>query len=132
MATLEQVCQAIPTALSSIANVEFYEFMPDVAVTPAVVVWPDEGQWVTMGRGTDRHEIDLYVLAPRPVGDEGQTTLRTLMHNVRATVWTNPTLGLASTDAWVSGYSRFGAQFEFASIPHVGAVLRLVVLTPGT
>lgn len=131
MATLDEVCTAIPTALSDL-EVEFYAFVPDVANVPAIVVWPQEGEWVTMGRGFDRHELDLYVLTARAIADEGQAALRQLIHEVRAAVFANRSLGLASTDAHVLGYSRFGGSFDTAQVPHIGAVLRLVVQTPGT
>lgn len=132
MATLDDICEALPDVLSTVDGIEVYEFVPDVAVVPAVVVWPQEGEWVSMGRGIDRHEIDLYVLAPRPVPDEGQITLRQLMHEIRVAVWSNKTLGLDSTNAHVANYSRYGGNFEVAQVPHIGAVLRLVVHTSGT
>lgn len=139
MATLSAIRDAVKTTITAnISGVEVYDTVPDVAITPAVVVFPAEADFtVAMGRGTDRWEFDLYVLCQRAVADEGQNALDAYVtgagaSSIRQVVFNNPTLGVADTDAHISQMRDYGGQFESAQIPHVGARLRLVVLTPGT
>ena len=139
MASLQSLRDGIKTTITSnISGLEVYDTVPDVAVTPAVVVVPAEGDFhIAMGRGTDRWEFDLYVLCQRAVSDEGQNSLDDYVtgagsSSIRQVIWNNKTLGLTDIDAHVSGMTGYGGRFETAQIPHVGALLRLVVLTPGT
>lgn len=140
MATLAALRDAVKTTITSnITGVEVYDTVPDVVETPAIAVLPAEGNFHSaMARGTDRWEFDLYVLCQRAVIDEGQDSLDAYVSgagssSIREVIWNNKALGLSDgTDAHVSGMGEYGAQFETAGIPHVGAVLRLVVLTPGT
>lgn len=139
MSTLEAIRDGIKSTLTAnISNLEVYDTVPDVVITPAVVVWPELADFnVAMGRGTDRWEFDLFVLASRAVADEGQDTLDEHItgagaRSIRQVIFQNRTLGLTGTDAHVSGMSRYGGKFDAAQIPHIGAVLRLVVVTPGT
>lgn len=141
MASLSQIRDGIKTTLTAnITNLEVYDTVPDVAITPAVLVWLDSIDFnVAMGRGTDRYEFDLFVLASRAVADEGQDSVDEYItgvgaRSVRQVVFQNRTLGLAGTDAHVSAMppGNYGGKFDIAQIPHIGAVLRLVVVTPGT
>lgn len=139
MASLSAIRDGIKTTIGGIADLEVYDTVPDVTVVPAVVVWPAEADFqIVMGRGTDRYEFDLYVLTQRAVADEGQNDLDSYItgagaSSIRQVIWNSRTLGLVDgTDAHVSGMSRYGGSFENAQVPHVGAVLRLGVLTPGT
>lgn len=139
MASLLAIRDAIKTTLdANLAEVEIYDTVPDVAHTPAIVVMPAEADFdVAMGRGTDRWELDLYVLCSRAVADEGQDQLDVYVtgagdSSVRELIFNNATLGGVAVDAHVSGMRGYGGQFEVAQITHIGAILRLVVLTPGT
>lgn len=139
MATLAALRDAIKTTITAnISGIQVYDTVPDVTVVPAVVIYPADADFdFAMGRGSDKEEFDLYVLCQRAVADEGQNTLDELTagsgaRSIRQVIFNNPTLGLASTDAHVSGRSGYGGQFETALIQHVGAMLRLVVLTSGT
>lgn len=139
MAGLGAIRDAIRTTITSnISGVEVHDTVPDVAVTPAVVIFPVESDFTTaMGRGTDRHEIDLYVLCQRAVADEGQDALDAYVtgagsSSIRQVIFQNPTLGLASTDVTVTGMRGYGGSFETARVDHIGAILRLLVVTPGT
>ena len=139
MASLSAIRDAVKaTITANITTLEVYDTVADVVVTPAVVVFPDEADFVqAMARGFDRWEFDLYVLCGRGVADEGQDALDAYVtgagsSSVREVIFNNKTLGVAGLDAYVSGMSEYGAFFDAASIPHVGAKLRLVVLTSGT
>lgn len=139
MGTLAALRDAIRTTIkTNIPGIEVYDTVPDVAVVPAVVIYPADADFdFAMGRGTDREEFDLYVLCQRAVADEGQNTLDELTagsgdRSIREVIFNNPTLGLESTDAHVSSRSGYGGQFETALVPHIGALLRLVVVTSGT
>lgn len=67
MATLSAIRDGISDTLTAnISDLEVYDTVPDVAITPAVVVIPESADFnIAMGRGTDRYEFDLFVLADR-------------------------------------------------------------------
>lgn len=139
MATLRTLRAAIGDTLrDNLTGIEVYDTVPDVAHLPAVVVVPAEADFTfAMQRGVDREEFDLFVLCSRAVTDEGQNALDDFVagsgtSSIRQVIYQNPTLGLASTDAHVSGRFEYGAQYETNSTPHVGARLRLIVQTSGT
>jgi len=139
MSSLQAIRDAIKSTIDgNIPDVEVYDTVPDVAHAPAVVVWPDTASFQqAMGRGLDRWEFDLYVLAQRAIADEGQDDLDSYVtgaggNSIRQVIFQNKALGLSDVDAHVSGMSQYGARFEAAGIEHIGAVLRLVVLTSGT
>lgn len=139
MATLSAIRDGISDTLTAnISDLEVYDTVPDVAITPAVVVIPESADFnIAMGRGTDRYEFDLFVLAGRAVADEEQDSLDEHItgagaRSIRQAIFNNRDLGLTGIDAHISGMSRYGGQFDAAEIQHIGAVLRLVVLTPGT
>lgn len=139
MATLSAIRDGISDTLTAnISNLEVYDTVPDVAITPAVVVIPESADFnIAMGRGTDRYEFDLFVLAGRAVADEEQDSLDEHItgagaRSIRQVIFNNRDLGLSGIDAHVSGMDRYGGQFDAAQVQHIGAVLRLVVLTPGT
>lgn len=137
MASASAIRVAIRDTIKASLEIEVYNTVPDVAVVPAVVVWPKEIDFnQAMQRGIDRYEVDLYVLAQRVVASQGQDDLDALItgagpRSIRQVIFQNRTLGLADTDAHVSGMSQYGGSFDTAQVPHVGAVLRLVVVTSG-
>jgi hypothetical protein len=139
VSSLAAIRDAIRTTIvNSGIGIEVYDTVPEVAVVPAVVVIPFDADFtVTMGRGTDSYNIDLFVLCSRAVADQGQDDLDSFAtgagtSSVREAIWNNKTLGLSDVNAHIAGMNRYGGQFETAQIPHVGAVLRLVVMTSGT
>lgn len=141
MATLSDIRTAIAaTIAANVAGLEVYGRVPDVIHTPAVVVEPAAADFnVAMGRGTDTWTFALYVLCARTVATEGQDQLDVYVtgagdSSLREIIFENRTLGLAAgaLDASISGMSDYGATFESAGIPHVGAVLTLIVHTNGT
>jgi hypothetical protein len=138
VATLQALRDAIKSTITAnVSDVEVYDTIPDVVHTPAIVVVPAEADFnIAMGRGTDRWEFDLFVLCQRAVADEGQDQLDAYVtgagsSSIRELVFDNKTLGVEGVDAHVSDMRGYGEAFTVAQIPHVGAILRLVVLTPG-
>lgn len=145
MATLAAIRTAIQTTLETAitaALVKVYPTVENVTVIPeggaAVVVLPTAADFaVAMGKGLDRYDFDLLVMVNPADATIAQTTLDGFVtgggsSSIRSAVFATPGLGLTSTNAWISGVSGYGARFESAGIPHIGAVLALHVHTPGT
>jgi len=138
VAALSAIRDAIKSTIdANIPDVEVYDTVPDAVSVPAVVVMPSAADFQqAMGRGHDQWDFDLYVLASRAVVDEGQDALDSYVtgagsNSIRQAIFQNRTLGLADVNAHVSGMSQYGGRFESAGVEHIGAVLRLVVLTDG-
>lgn len=139
MAGLGAIRDAIKTTIgASIAGLRIYDTVPDVAYTPALVIEPAEADFAqAMGRGLDEWNLNLYLLCSKTVARVGQDQLDAYItgagaSSIRAVIFAAPTLGLADTQAFVSGMSGYGGSFESAGIDHVGAVLTLTVYTKGT
>lgn len=138
MATLKAIRDAVKTTLeAAITTLHAYDTVPDSPNLPAVVVKPVESDFYkAMGRGTDEWQFDLEVLVSTADLDLGQDTLDDLVtgagsNSIRQAIFNARTLGLSGTDASVAGMTEYGITTA-ADIPHIGAVLRLVVLTSGT
>lgn len=139
MAGLGAIRDAIKTTIeANISGLRVYDTVPGVAHLPALVIEPESSDFnVAMGRGLDEHVINLYVLCTRAVARVGQDQLDAFVtgagdSSVRQVVFNNKTLGLADTQAVVTGMSGYGGTFESAGLPHVGAVLTLRVHTKGS
>lgn len=143
MATLAQIRTAWKTTLeAAVSTVQVYPTIRSVTAIPeagaAVVIIPTGTDFlVAMGRGTDTYLFTLLLMV-NPGDDEiAQNTLDAHVtgsgsSSIRQATFANKTLGLASTDAHISGMSNYGARFESAGIDHIGAVLSAVVHTIGT
>jgi hypothetical protein len=138
MATLKDIRDAIKTTLeAAITSLTVYDTVPDTVNLPAVVVKPVLSNFhLAMGRGSDQWEFDLEVLVSTADLDLGQDALDGFVtgagsDSIRQAVFNARTLGLSGTDASVSGLTEYGMQTA-ADIPHIAAVLRLVVVTSGT
>lgn len=139
MATVGEIRDAVKGTLeAAIADFRCYDTVPDLASVPATIVLPVESDFATtFGRGFDTHQIDLFVMVSRVAPRSGQDSLDAFVtgqgpQSIRQAIFNNRTLGLAGTDAFIRGMSRYGGTFTGASIDHIGAVLRLVVTSPGT
>lgn len=138
MATLKAIRDAVKTTLdAAIATLHVYDTVPDVVNLPAVVVKPVLSDFhKAMGRGVDQWEFDLEVLVSTADLDLGQDALDEFVNgsgsnSIRQAIFNARTLGLSGTDASVAGMTEYGITTA-ADIPHIGAVLRLVVVTSGT
>lgn len=139
MAGVKAIRDAIKTTVgAAVATLHVYDTVPEVVNLPALVVMPAKSDFVSMGRGVDSHTFQLYLLAASGRDtDLAQDELDDFVtsfgsSSIRQAVWNTRTLGLANTDAHVSGMSQYGGRFETAQVEHVGAVLDLIVHTTGT
>lgn len=138
MASLQAIRDAIKATLEgNLADVTAYDTVPDASNLPAVIPIPDEADFaVTMGRGTDTWEFNLYVLVSEGEMGLAQDALDDYVSgageaSIRAVIFANRTLGLSDVDAHVSAMTDYNAKFTNSELPHVGAVLRLIVHTSG-
>lgn len=141
MASLEVIRTAVKATLAAIDELHAYDTVPDASNLPAVVVAPVSADFdVSMGRGVDSWQIDLFVLVSDSEPGLAQNQLDSLLtgagpSSIRQTIFKARDLGLGAasgTDAHVSGMSSYGARFTMSQLRHVGAKLRLVVHTKGT
>lgn len=143
MAGLSEIRTAIKTTIeSAVSTVKVYPVVEAVNVIAqggvSVVVLPQATDFlVAMGRGTDTYTFALLVMANPGDPEIAQNTLDAHItgagsSSIRAAVFAAKTLGLANTDAHISGMSGYGGRFESAGIDHIGAVLTLIVHTVGT
>jgi hypothetical protein len=140
MASLLAIRDAIKaTVEANVTGLKVYDTAPDITVLPAMLVLPAEANFdVAFARGWDTYQLDLFVMTSRMSPRTAQDALDAYVtgagsRSVRAAIFANRALGLTDgTEAHVSGMSRYGGNYRTASIEHIGAVLRLVVTTPGT
>lgn len=139
MATLEAIRDAIKATLTTItALATVYDTIPDAVNLPCVVVVPRAANFtVVMARGTDQWTFDLAVMVPSGETGIAQDALDAFVsgagtNSIRQCIFTAPTLGVAGLNAHVAAMSDYGGRFEAAGVDHIGALLTLVVLTPGT
>lgn len=138
MASLKAIRDAIKeTVESAIPSITCYDTVPESPNLPAVIVQPAVGDFnVAFGRGTDRWEFDLIVLVSWGESDVAQDELDGYISgagetSIRQAIFNARKLGLTDTDASVSAMSEYGGKTA-AAMDHLGAVLRLVVVTSGT
>lgn len=139
MASLAAIRDALKATLeANISGIHGYDTVPEVMNLPAVVVQPVSTDFVvTNARGTDRINFDLFVLVSTADMRRAQEALDAYVtgagtSSVREVIYNNGTLGLSDgTDAHVEGMRAYGGNYESANIRHIGAVLRVVVYTPG-
>jgi hypothetical protein len=142
VAGIEQVRDAIKVTLeTAISGLTVYDTAGSVTNLPAVVVIPRTGQFEP-GEGVgvdDTYLFDLDVLCSATVPRIGQDSLDALITGVggrsirqavnRSRNTRGDALGLVNCKAWVRGWGRYGTGFDGAGINHVGAVVRLEVVT---
>jgi hypothetical protein len=141
MSSLSAIRDAIKATVgAAIDALTVYDTVPGSPNLPAVVVIPaaDAADFqVAMGRGVDQWNFDLIVLCSYAEAELGQDALDSYVtgagdSSIREAVFSAKTLGLTDCNAYVESVRDYGARFPAAGIDHVGAVLRLVVLTSGT
>lgn len=138
MASLSNICSALASTIAagSTTPVFAYDSVADMVNFPAVMAMPADGDFtVTMGRVTE-WQINLFVLCQRGA-DSGlaQKQLDGMIdgwgdNSIRQIVFENDDLGLGDgTDAMVLGVSAYGGSFESGTVPAVGAIMKVRVLT---
>lgn len=140
MASLIQIRDGVKTTLeAAISGIKVYPTVESATVLPAVVVMPNDSDFlVAMGRGTDTWNLNLIVMVAPGVPEVAQRQLDGYItgagnNSIRAALF-NSTLGLVGTNAHVTGLvpGTYNGKFESAGVAHIGAMLGLVVHTPGT
>jgi hypothetical protein len=140
MSSLAQIRDAIKATVgASIPSLFVYDTVPGSPNLPALVVMPAEDAadfQVAMGCGLDTWNFDLFVLCSYAEATIGQDALDSYVTgagatSIREAIFNAKALGLADCSAHVASVRNFGARFAAAGVDHVGAVLRLVVLTSG-
>ena len=139
MAGLGVIRDAIKDVIeTNIEGLRCYAFVPESIELPAVVITPTSAHFDTaFGRGTDTWQFDLSVAVSWNDSSVSQDQLDGFVtgagvSSVREVIFLNRTLGRTDCDAHVAELLQYGTGFSFASINHIGAVLRLIVHTRGT
>lgn len=141
MATLTQIRTAAGSTLeAAISGLKAHRTVPGSAAGDVVVIQPAEEFVdfnVAMGRGSVTYQLDLLVLVPNGTLALAQDALDAYVtsaggRSIRQAIWNARTLGLASTDAHVSGGGAYGLDYTLGQTQYLGATLRLVVHTKGT
>ncbi len=144
MAGLNEIETAIGTTIVGNMpddSVYTYDDVPAVQQTPAAVVMPaprDAADFAgSFGRGMTTWVFDIIVMVRSGAYDVAQTALADLIDpsnpdSIPRALMTDPTLGFSDgTDCQVDGVRLYGGKFENANIPHLGAVIKVTVRTPG-
>jgi hypothetical protein len=140
MATLTAIRDAIKaTVAATLPSLTTYDTVPETVNVPALIVMPQECDFDgAFGRGMDTWTFELVVLVSRVAVAEGQDLLDSYLtgggtNSVREVFYNNSSLGLTDgTFAHMSGVRGYGGSFDAANLKYLGAILRLVVRTPGT
>lgn len=141
MPTLGEIRQAIDnTVQQNIPGLRGFNDVPAVTQVPAMVVMParDTADFSkTFGRGLDVWRFDLYILVAATESSVAQRALDQYVsgygdRSLRQVFWNNPNIGLGDeTDVHCEGVREYGGKFQTARVDHVGAIVRVVVRTPG-
>jgi hypothetical protein len=141
MATLGEIKDGLDrTVEQRIPAIKGYADITDVVQVPAMVVMParDTADFTgAMGMGLVTWRFDLYILVARGEVTTAQNKLDQFISpsgdlSIPQAIYNHGDLGLDDgTDAFVEGVREYGGKFQTARIDHVGAILRVVVRTPG-
>lgn len=138
MASLKEIRDAVIATLDeAIPELTGYRCPPDAPNMPAYFVQLKEGDFfAAMGRGTDRYEFDLVVMVGWTDSELSQDELDLYVcgsgaQSIRQAIFLNRTLGRDDLDASISALAEYGVK-SAASVDHIGAVLRMSILTKGT
>jgi hypothetical protein len=141
MASLSEIKDGLDhTVENRIPEIKGYGDVTDVVQLPAMVVMParDTGDFTgAMGRGMNVWKFDLYVLVARGEVTVAQNKLDQFLDtsgplSIPEAIWKGADLGLSDgTDAMAVGVAEYGGKFQTARIEHVGAIIKVVVRTPG-
>lgn len=110
-----------------------YDTAADVVELPAVVVIPQNTNYMVTAGSTTIEELYIFVMCQRNDTQLGQVQLDGYIANagpdsIPQAVNQNDSLGLAKCRAEVYAMHGYGGSFTIAGIPHVGAILKCRVL----
>lgn len=139
MASLKQIRAAIKTTIEAgISGIQVHREMPDQGHGDVVLVEPDGTDFhKAFGRGLDEYSFNLYVLVMATDLVSAQDRLDDYVtgagdKSIRQVIFQNQDLGLNTTSASVSKMFGYNGKYKLAEILHVGAVLKLTVMTDGS
>lgn len=136
MATLTEIRKALAKTIK--ANVaqplHAYETVEEIVNAPCIMVEPNRADFEgAFQRGMHTWEMYVFVLASRAPGSaNGQYLLDQMVsgsgpNSVAQILYDHPDLGLPGVDAQCYGMKGYGGSFEWAKVPHVGAILQVRV-----
>jgi hypothetical protein len=136
VATFAAIRDAVKSIVeANITALKVHPRIPGEVTGHCMVVQPAPGTdfEVAMGRGLDMWQINLAIIVPLADLVVAQKHLDGYVDgggslSVRKVIFDNKTLGLADTNAHVSGITAYGPNPAIA-FDHLGAVLRMVVHT---
>lgn len=135
MSTLTEIRAALVDTVGGHVQKDLYGYqvVDGMLNLPALVVRPSDADFaVAMNRGTETWELDLIVLVSRADDETSQDDLDEFVskegpNSIRQAIFNAPDLGLGDVDAFVKGMRGYGGEYQVARVPHVGAVLKVVV-----
>lgn len=124
---------------AAVSDLHVYQNAPESVNLPAAVIVPRASDFATaFARGNDVYELDILVLCSRRDDDLAQDDLDEYVNgfgtkSIREAIFNaRPTLAAEGIDAFVTGMTDYGAQFQVGDMDHVGARLRVRINTSGT
>lgn len=138
MASLSQCRLALAQTIDANTSSELYIYdqVADVGHLPAVLIEPTAADFQgAIARGLDVWMFNVFILVNRNDMNQSQAVLDSIItgdgpDSIRAALFANPFIGLEDgTQADVIGMKGYGGSFEWAAIPHIGAILQVRVLT---
>lgn len=140
MASLSEIRDALAKTIRAHVDkpLHAYATVEEMVNVPCVMIEPFRADFEgAFQRGMHTWDLYVYVLGPRAPGSGvGQELLDQLVsgsgpNSVVQILDEHPDLGLAGVDAQCHGLKGYGGMFEWAKVPHVGAILQVrVVVDP--
>lgn len=143
MASIDALRTALVTTLEgNISGFKCYRMVPENAlVVPCALIELDSTNFmVSMGRGTDTHQITLLVLVSYNHSEIAQTNLDPYVagsgtRSIREVIWNNRDLGVSGWNATVTQMYDYGMRYVSTLQGHgheqIGARLAMTVHTRG-
>lgn len=137
MATLSEIRTALANTVKAYVDkpIHVYDTVEEIVNVPCIMVEPYKADFEgAFQRGMHCWDLYVYVIAPRSPGSGiGQVLLDQMVsgggpNSVVEIIAEHPDLGLHGVDAQCIGLKGYGGNFEWAKIPHVGAILTVRVL----
>lgn len=138
MAGLNEIRAALAQTIKENVSVPLfaYDTVEDINNTPCVMIEPAAADFEgAFQRGMHTWEFNLFVLCSKSASSpNGQRLLDKLVggtgpDSIVRILEQNPTLGLPDTDAQCYMLKGYGGSFDWARVQHVGAVLKVRVIT---
>lgn len=139
MATLEQIRNGIKETIQNNTSFDLsaYDYVTDIGEVPAIIVEPEKTDFEgAFGRGMYVWTLRIYVLASRgPSSEHGQYVLDQMLDygnddGIPKILFDHPDIGLSDgTTCDLVQMFGYGGEFAWSKIPHVGAILRVKVIT---